>query len=110
MFSKYKIFNFDNFIDICIKLEDIDGLVAAVRGRGIDRENFFTNVAALIKQTVDMESTGLLDRGMFDKVDDLISINKPLAENSYREHVVPCSMILNSSDRDWETYLYLINQ
>lgn len=92
-----KFLTIDNFIDICNKLEDIDGLVATTRGRGIDRENFFINVAKHIKLTVDMKSTGLLNREMFDKVDNLISINKPLLENSYREHVVPCTMILNNA-------------
>ena len=92
-----KFLTIDNFIDVCEKLEDVDGLVATTRGRGIDRENFFINVAKHIKLTVDMKSTGLLNREMFDKVDSLISINKPLSENSYREHVVPCTMILNNA-------------
>jgi len=91
-----------NFIAICKHLEDIDGIIDTIRGRTIDKENYFMNVAKLIKQTVDMKSTGFLDRGMFDKVDNLISVNKPLSENSYREHVVPCTMILDNAIKMFE--------
>ena len=89
----------ENFLKICERLEDIDGLVAIQRGRPIDKETYYMDVAKLIRFTVkDLNgNTGLLDRGMFDKVDSLISVNQPLSENSYREHVVPCTMILNEA-------------
>ena len=84
-----------NFLKICERLEDIDGLVAIQRGRTIELDEFYIGVAEMIRVAVNRKITGALSRDMFDKVDRLIARNKPLAENSYREHVVPCKMILD---------------
>ena len=36
-----------------------------------------------------------LDRGFFDKLDHLVAVNKPLVKNSYREHIVPLTMVID---------------
>ena len=40
-------------------------------------------------------NTAYLDRGFFDKLDHLVAVNKPLVKNSYREHIVPLTMVID---------------
>ena len=97
-----KFVTIENFIDVCKKLEDIDGLVATVRGRGWNNEKAFLSCAASMKAHLDNECPRFITRDMFDMMDSLVSVNQPLQENSYREHVVPITMIIDESIRMFE--------
>ena len=98
------------FLEVCNHLEDVDGIVATQRGRGIELENYYRSIARQIKINVEEKTLGLIDRTMFDKVDRLISENKPLSENSYREHVVPCKMIIDQAIRMFQEFNMTVGQ
>lgn len=98
-----KFLTIDNFIDICKKLEDVDGIIAsATRGRGWSKEKAFLGLATMIKGAVDTECPGYVKRPMFDDLDSIVAVNDPLEKDSYREHVVPIKMLIDESIRMFE--------
>jgi hypothetical protein len=69
---------------------------------GINEESLFLNIATVIKAASDVKMYDMINRDVFDKVDHIISLNKPLETNSYREHIVPCTMILQEAFRMYD--------
>ena len=99
----------ERFWEIVAMEESIDAIVAASRGTAtkvFTREQadsaIFSKIAGAYRFAIDNEHQYMLDdhRTMLcaDAVDHLITIGSSLAHNaedSYREHVVPCVMIHN---------------
>ena len=72
------------------------------RYSGINREGLFANIATVIKAASDTQMYDMIDRKVFDSVDDIIRLNEPLSEDSYREHIVPCTMIIEEAFRMYD--------
>ena len=46
-----------------------------------------------------IKSEGLIDRNFLDKIDEIIMENNPLPKNNWREHVVPCKVLIQEAKR-----------
>ena len=99
-------FDLDCFIE-CVKhiqyLVDNDVFTGAYNVRkgyvGYNTDGLFANIATVMKAASDTKMYGMINRSVFDSVDNIIALNKPLAEDSYREHIVPCVMIIQEAFR-----------
>ena len=94
--------NMDDFFDLASMIENIDGIVAKSRGRAyssINRKGLFANIATVMKTMFDTGMFGMMNRGVFDAVDDIIALNEKTPSNNYREHIVPCVMIIDEAFR-----------
>jgi hypothetical protein len=40
---------------------------------------------------------GMADRYIFDKIDHLVTLNDPLPQDSYREHIVPLKLVIDNA-------------
>jgi hypothetical protein len=60
-------------------------------------EHIYENIAIFIGVVTKSENTRLLDRSLFDCVDQYITINERTDVRSYREHVVPCDLLFRES-------------
>lgn len=90
-----------DFIEVCQYISTLE-VVAPQRGRTyntINEQGLFSNIASVMKTMSDTGMTGMMSRCVFDSVDHIISLNPPLAADSYREHIVPCSMIIEEAFR-----------
>jgi len=60
-------------------------------------DEIFITMAEMIQPAVKRGNTRFLDRWVFDQVDKLIAINEPTDVRTYREHVVPCDLLLKQT-------------
>lgn len=72
------------------------------RYSGINRDGLFVNIATVIKSASDTQMYDMITRKVFDAVDDIVQWNDPLEEDSWREHVVPCTMIIEEAFRMYD--------
>ena len=93
--------NMDDFFDLASMIENIDDIVGNSRRSysSISREGFFIKTAAAMKAMLDLGMPGMMTRVAFDKIDDVIALNEKTEVNNYREHIVPCVMIIEEAFR-----------
>ena len=56
-------------------------------------------IAPFLHNCLSTENEALLNRNLFDLIDGIITQNDPLPEKNWREHVVPCKVLLNEAKR-----------
>lgn len=97
------------FWNLVATVEDIAGIVARQRGtarkvftREVAEQNIFEKIAKRYRFAIDNEDQGMLDlaRDLLegDSINHLITIGESVnrtADNTYREHIVPCVMLHN---------------
>ena len=67
-----------------------------------ETQNVGNTVAKIINYSIQINASEMVGRGstLFDKVDKLITVGKSenwTEDNSYREHVVPCDLIIENA-------------
>ena len=60
-------------------------------------EEIYNDMAKFCQVAATSGNTSFLDRHMFDCVDKFIAINEPTDVRTYREHVVPCDLLLRQT-------------
>lgn len=84
------------FVELCQLMAD-SGLGAPV-GRtytGFNKEDFFVGCAEMIKTAYETKMYGMIGRNAFDAIDNDIALNEKTETNCYREHVVPCTLLID---------------
>lgn len=91
----------EDFIKVCHYINNLD-IATPSRGRSynsINENGLFNNIATVMKTMFDTGMTAMMNRGVFDSVDHIVALNAPLDKDSYREHIVPCVMIIEEAFR-----------
>jgi hypothetical protein len=60
-------------------------------------EEIYNDMAKICQVAAASGNTRFLDRWVFDQVDKFIAINEPTDVRTYREHVVPCDLLLKQT-------------
>ena len=88
--------NINDWLELAKTLEDVKGIRVK---RKINDDKAFLTLAKMLRVAYEDDNIGMIDRGPFDKIDHLIAQNAPLVKNSYREHIVPITMIIDEAAR-----------
>ena len=82
----------EKWLELAVALEDVKGISVKKK---LNDDLAFETIAKVARIYLQDGNTAYLDRGHFDKLDHLVAVNKPLVKNSYREHIVPLTMVIN---------------
>lgn len=96
MMEKNASYALKEFVELCQLMAD-SGLGAPV-GRtytGFNKEDFFVGCAEMIKTAYETKMYGMIGRIAFDAIDNDIALNEKTETNCYREHVVPCTLLID---------------
>lgn len=85
----------EHWLDLAKQLEEINTIVR----RGINEDAIFLRISRIWRKMFEEGMTAGMDRFYFDKIDHLVALNDPLPNNSYREHLVPLTLIANEGLR-----------
>ena len=66
-------------------------------------EEIYTDMAKICQVAALSGNTRFLDRWVFDQVDKMIAINQPTDVRTYREHIVPCDLLLKQTVEMFQT-------
>ena len=93
--------NMDDFFDLASMIENVDTIMSNRRRSysSINRDGLFANIATVMKSMYETGMFGMMTRNVFDSVDDVIALNQKTDVNNYREHIVPCVMIIEEAFR-----------
>ena len=81
----------EKWLELAVALEDVKGISVKKK---LNDDLAFETIAKVARIYLQDGNTAYLDRGHFDKLDHLVAVNKPLVKNSYREHIVPLTMVI----------------
>lgn len=83
----------EDWLNLAKQLEEVDTIVR----RGINEDGFFANIVKCWRTMFETGMTAMIgrDSSLFDKIDYIIALNKPLTKDSYREHLVPIIFLIN---------------
>ena len=84
--------NINEWLELAVALEDVKGISVKKK---LNDDKAFDTIVDFARIALRDGNTAYLDRGFFDKLDHLVAVNKPLVKNSYREHIVPLTMVID---------------
>jgi hypothetical protein len=85
----------EHWLELATILEDINIILKG--RRGITDEGYFLSVAKVLRVMHETGNPGMADRYIFDKIDHLVTLNDPLPQDSYREHIVPLKLVIDNA-------------
>ena len=83
----------EKWLELAVALEDVKNILDKKNIESYD--NALLTIADNLRTMYRLNTTGLANRSVFDALDRYIAQNEPLKKNSYREHIVPITMIIN---------------